>query len=251
MNKVLLLTLVLVLVMGLMSTNGAAQLLLENHYLVYEVPEIYVFTADIVLGDQFGSFATPEVILDKFATPVSKNGEPVFDPGAHQTWWEIYDPQSTWWTLIANQFGQQRWQVKDGRYLVLPALKNMPGSPPLFNHYKCYDAVGPAMNIPVLLVDQFGTRQMVATNPRLFCNPVEKTVNGIHYPTVVDPETHLACYELQPPMAYGLPVMALDQFGEWLVTPLEPCWLCLPTTKLQAVPAEPQTWGKIKSLYSD
>lgn len=247
-GMVLLLSLALVLAVSL--NQAAAQFVPENHYLVYEVPQVYVFTGQIELGDQFGVFATPEVIFDKFATPVSKNGEPIFEPMLHQTWWQIFDPQSIWWVTIANQFGQQRWQIKDGRYLVLPALKNQPGSPPPWNHYKCYDAFGPEVNIPVLLQDQFGTRSMVATKPKLFCNPVEKTVNGIHYP-IMYPEAHLACFELQPPQPLGIPAMAFDQFGMWDMAILEPCWLCLPTIKLQAVPAQPETWGKIKSLYSE
>jgi hypothetical protein len=53
------------------------------------------------------------------------------------------------------------------------------------------------------------------------------------------------------PMMYGLPVNAIDQFGAWQVTPLEPCWLCLPMLKLYTVPNEESTWGKIKSLYSE
>ena len=133
----------LALVLGVWSSQSFAQMLPENHYLVYEVPQTYLFTGDIVLGDRFGAFATPEVLFDKFATPVSKNGELIFELVVHQTWWTIFDPQSIWWTTIVNQFGM------------------------------------------------------------------------------------------------------------WDMMLLEPCWLCLPTVKLQAVPNEPHTWGKIKSMYSD
>jgi hypothetical protein len=240
----------LALVLGVCSSGTDAQVLPENHYLVYEVPQSYVYQGDIILNDQFGPFATPEVFFDKFATPVEKNGEPMYDPMMHQTWWTIHDPQSIWWVTIGNQFGQQRWQVKDGRYLVLPAFKNQPGTPPLWNHYKCYDAVGPAMDITVILADQFGVHQMIATNPVFFCNPVEKIVNGVQYP-IMDPHTHLACYELQPPMPLGANAMAFDQFGMWDMMLMEPCWLCLPSIKIEAVPNEPHTWGQIKSLYGE
>lgn len=242
--------LLVVVVIGVWFGIGSAQMLPENHYLVYEVPETYVFAGNIALFDQFRFICADEVWLDKFANPVEKNGEPMFDPMLHQTWWTLHDPQSIWITTIENQFGNAIWQVKDGRYLVLPALKNQPGMPPPWNHYKCYDAVGPAVNIPVTLYDQFGIYQMVATTPVLFCNPVEKCVNGVTYP-IINPEMHLACYLLEPPMAFGMPVTAFDQFGDWQVTPLEPCWLCLPTMKLFTVPNEESTWGKIKSLYSD
>jgi hypothetical protein len=241
----------LALVLVAWPGESPAQVLPENHYLVYEVPQVYTYAGPIELGDQFGFFVTPDAIFDKFANPVSKNGEPIFDPMLHQTWWNIFDPQSVWWVLIANQFGQQRWMLKDGRYLVLPALKNQPGTLPLWNHYKCYDAAGPELNIPVVLQDQFGVRQMIATKPKLFCNPVVKIMpDGMHYP-IVYPEVHLACYELQPPQPLGIAAMAYDQFGMWDMTILEPCWLCLPTIKLQAVPNQPESWGKIKSLYGE
>lgn len=240
----------LVLVVGLSLTDGAAQMMLENHYLVYEVPETYVMPGPISLNDQFRFICADEVWLDKFATPVEKNGEPMFEPMMHQTWWTLHDPQSIWWTTIENQFGTQLWQVKDGRFLVLPAFKNQPGTLPPWNHYKCYDAVGPALNMPVMLVDQFGVYQMTATTPVLFCNPVEKCVDTGQYP-IINPEMHLACYLLEPPMPGGMPAMAFDQFGDWQVTPMEPCWLCLPSLKLHTVPNEDSTWGKIKSLYSE
>jgi hypothetical protein len=240
----------LVFVAGLCVDGGWAQVLPENHYLVYDVPEAYTFGANIELLDQFRYFQTAAVVLDLFANPVMKNNEPIFDPLVHQTWWMLNDPQSIWWTTLQNQFGVQRWQVKDGRFLVLPALKNQSGPVPPWNHYKCYDAMGPALNIPVMLVDQFRSYSMVVTTPVLFCNPVEKKVDGVLYP-IVHHETHLACYMLEPPMQYGLPVMAFDQFGDWHVTPIEPCWLCLPTLKLETVPGEETTWGKIKSLWAE
>jgi hypothetical protein len=248
-GMVLLLSLVLAL--ALPFATGSAQMMPENHYLVYDVPETYTFTGQIALFDQFRFFCTTEVFLDKMANPVEKNGEMIWDPMLHQTWWTLHDPQSVWWTTIENQFGDQVWKVKDGRFLVLPALKNDPGTVPPWNHYKCYDAVGPALNMTVTLVDQFGTYEMMAMEPVLFCNPVEKCVNGITYP-IIEPMTHLACYRLEPPTPASVqPVMMYDQFGDWQVTPLEPCWLCVPSMKLHTVPTHESTWGKIKELYSD
>ena len=76
----------------------------------------------------------------------------------HQTWWLIDDPVPTCNERLVgleNQFGRQDWLVKDGRYLVLPAHKNMPGFPTYWNHYKCYEVVrGDTLNIAVHLDDQ-------------------------------------------------------------------------------------------------
>ena len=102
--------------------------------------------------------------------------------------------------------------------------------------------------MPVLLVDQFGTMVAQATIPRYFCNPVEKMIDGIVTP-IVDPEMHLACYELVPPMTLNFPLTALDQFGDWPLTAIQTEWLCLPSAKLGAVSTESSPWGRIKSKY--
>ncbi|MHC4073447.1 MAG: hypothetical protein ACYTGS_15660, partial [Planctomycetota bacterium] len=141
MRKGLLSLLTLALITGLGWTEGGAQIVNENHYLVYETPETYVLTEPVHLEDQFNMFHTFLVEYDKFANPVRKNGGPVFDPEIHQTWWLIDDPVpdcSERLIGLDNQFGRQDWLLKDGRYLVLPAHKNMPGWPVLWNHYKCY-----------------------------------------------------------------------------------------------------------------
>ena len=86
--------------------------------------------------------------------------------------------------------------------------------------------------------------------PLYFCNPVEKTVAGIVY-DIQDPPAHLACYEIGPLMQYDETFLALDQFGERVLTADEDCWLCVPTIKDHWVATRKTTWGKIKSLYRD
>ena len=233
-------------------TNGSAQTVIpENHYLVYDVPEVYNFSTPVSLVDQFGCYCVFGLELDKFANPVNKNGEGYYNQTVHHTWWKFHQPQTVWRTAISNQFGDQVWQVKDGRYLLLPALKNTPGTPPLANHYKCYDATGPAVNIPVTLTDQFGTYCMTATEVVIFCNPTTKCIQGGQTEPIIEPSAHLACYKLEPTLSTCYSATAYDQFGDWQVTLQQPCWLCLPTDKLSTVPAEPSTWGKIKALYKD
>ncbi|MEE9270537.1 MAG: hypothetical protein V3V49_09790 [Candidatus Krumholzibacteria bacterium] len=230
-------------------SEGTPQIIItENHYKVYEVPEAFKVVAPITLVDQFDIFKTDSVVLDKFATPVDKNGSGIFDPTLHQTWWEIFQPQPGRDVLLDNQFGTQTWHVMDARYLVLPALKDEFGPPPVWNHYKCYDAVGPPVNIPVTLIDQFGVVNAIAVEPVLFCNPVEKTVAGETSP-IIDPAVHLACYRLEPPQPSGFSAMAFDQFSAWPLMLIDHVWLCLPTEKRLFVPIEEGTWGKIKSLY--
>jgi hypothetical protein len=248
--------LTLTLFAGLTWTNGGTQVVIfENHYLVYEIPEVFTFSGQIQLFDQFGDFQTTSVVFDKFANPVQKNDEPMWDPLLHQTWWQIDDPvEPCNERLVAldNQFGRQDWYVSHGRYLVLPAFKNL--KPPIpttpLNHYKCYEALGPALNITVVLVDQFGTYNVTVTDPAYFCNPCEKQVDGMVYP-IVDSQPHFACYLLQGDwIPITLQALLLDQFGERWVTIEEPCWLCVPSEKLEVTPTEQNTWGQVKALYN-
>ena len=251
MKRTAVLIVTLVLVAGFGWTDGQAQLP-ENHYLVYDVPDQWTYDVQLVIFDQFNpAFFADSFVLDKFATPVQKNGEPMFNAMMHQTWWQIHDPQPVWEVVLDNQFGLQTWQVTDGRYLVLPALKFDPSPIPPWNHYKCYDAVGPPVDIPVVLVDQFWTYEGIAALPEQFCNPCQKEVfEGEIYP-IIEPEVHLACYRLEPAEIVAFAADAFDQFGMWPVMLEETCWLCLPTEKLQAEGTQQSTWSDVKSLYRD
>jgi hypothetical protein len=66
-----------------------------------------------------------------------------------------------------------------------PALKNETTQQfPIQNHYKCYECQGAPVNVPVILIDQFGTWQATVTAPRYFCSPAEKRVGTLSYPIV-------------------------------------------------------------------
>jgi hypothetical protein len=252
MRKIVMTVLVSALFASLFWGGAGAQIVPENHYLVYDVQNVYTVTAEIRLMDQFNEFQTNFIEFDKFANPVEKNGEPILDPNVHQTWWLIDDPVPPGEDRLVglvNQFGRQDWVVGDGRYLVLPAHKNMPGWPEPWNHYKCYEADGPPVDVPVQLADQFGFYDMTAVEPVLFCNPCIKEVFGQWY-EILWPEAHLAVYRLEPPTGVaGFAAVASDQFGEWEMNFEEPVWLVLPTDKLTVVMTETSTWGRVKSLF--
>ena len=252
MRKQVIMILALALVVGLCWGAGA-QIVPENHYLVYEIDNPYTVAIYVRLMDQFdfwfGDFSTNNLIMEKFANPVEKNNEPYFDPMIHQTWWWIDDPQETKEVGFLNQFGHQTWDVGNGRYLVLPALKDVPGDIPIWNHYKCYEAEGPTMDIPVLLHDQWGGFTSVAVEPVLFCNPCIKELDNGERFEIVTPEAHLAVYQLQPTLMTDVPGTAYDQFGTWQFVAMEAIWLVVPTEKLTVVENETRTWGGVKSLY--
>ncbi len=256
MRKDVIVILMFALVVGL-GWGASAQIVPENHYLVYQLSEPFTVGISLTLYDQFDEhfnndfFTTNSLTMDKFANPVEKNGEVYFNPDIHQTWWQIDHPQGIKQVGFVNQFGDQDWDVGDGRYLVLPAWKDDPQEidPPFWNHYKCYDAVGPAMNVEVLLHDQWLGFGSIAVDPVLFCNPcIKELANGISY-EIVTPEAHLAVYRLEPTFMVDIFATAYDQFGTWPFHAVDAIWLVVPSLKQTVVDSETKSWGSIKSLY--
>jgi hypothetical protein len=205
-----------------------------DHYKTYETLGP-TFNGQVFMRDQFGEEQTTFMQMSKFATPVSKNDEPIYDPEAHLSWWE-FDPSQPHPIRIVdveNQFGTFDWTVRDPRYLLLPALKYAAsGDPiPVKNHYLCYEAQGDTMNITVMLTDQFDSSLVFVLEPAYFCNPCEKEVDGVIYP-VVDDMAHLTVYLIQNPNNYHIPVTVLDQFGFWMDVFIEENrYLCVPAQK--------------------
>jgi hypothetical protein len=206
-----------------------------DHYKTYETlgPQ---FTGSVIMRDQFGEEQASFLQMRKFATPVSKNDELIYDPLAHLSWWE-FDPIQTHPIRIVNvenQFGLFDWTVLNPRYLLLPALKNSASGDeiPQKNHYLCYEALGDTMNITVTLTDQFDSSFVFVLRPAYFCNPCEKEIpGGIIYP-VIDSLAHFTVYRIQNPNTYNIPVSVLDQFGFWLDIFLgENYYLCVPAQK--------------------
>lgn len=255
MRKVVIVVFALALIVCL-GGGASAQIVPENHYLVYQLSEPFTADVTVTLYDQFDQFfgdyyTTNNLTMDKFANPVEKNGEPYFNQDIHQTWWQIDHQQDIKQVGFLNQFGLQNWDVGHGRYLVLPAWKDEPQGmdPPFWNHYKCYEAEGPAMNVDVLLHDQWGGFGSVAVDPVLFCNPCIKDVtNGMRY-EIVTPEAHLAVYSLDPTFMVDVFATAYDQFGIWQFNAIEAIWLVVPSDKLTVVESETRSWGSIKGLF--
>jgi hypothetical protein len=104
MKRQFLFLLAVAFVAGLFAATSGAQIVLENHYLIYEVPEVYP-GPPVDLFDQFGQSFHDILEFDKFANPVHKNGEPILMPDLHQTWWTIQDMQPDERLIgIGNQF---------------------------------------------------------------------------------------------------------------------------------------------------
>jgi hypothetical protein len=209
--------------------NAQAQFLID-HFKVYNVnPPVPVTLPPVILKDQWSEATVNLTSIELFATPVSKNGEPIIDPKAHQNWYRIAPITTLGRSVyVDNQFGRNAWTVYSPRYLVVPANKNDQGNPNEPNHFKCYDATGPALNRSVTLEDQFGTEPVTVLTPALFCNPVSK--NG---EPILHPDDHLACYTILP-NTKNINLNSKDQFN---LTPGYSLhldankYLCVPSTK--------------------
>ena len=240
-----------------------------DHYKLYVArppyPQSNLF---VLLADQFNPaqpYQHQVLQLDYWMNPVEKTvlnplGNitfPINTPFLHYSWWRISPQFNEKLVALCNQFGDQTLYVKDAQYLLNPALKNQSGSPPPFNHYKCYACEGQPVNRQVTLRDQFdpvGTQGWTATvtYPRWFCNPAMKQVLGSPLPPnqIVDGNQHYVCYEYTPADTRISSLSFTDQFipsGTLDVGPSQ--WLCVPTFKTGFTPTTRGTWGKLKTLY--
>ena len=84
---------------------------------------------------------------------------------------------------------------------------------------------------------------MIVQEPRIFCNPVEKTINGgTQVFPILDEDQHLACYNIieEPiPDDHDETHNWVDQFDVWPLTAHEHLLLCVPSTKALKPPGIP------------
>jgi hypothetical protein len=166
--------------------------------------------ADVQLEDQFITDWLDEplsaTVLNPylFANPVDKrHGEewtPISNWNNHLTLYHLFyeeDPQ-LWQVIVTNQFGiEQELYVAGPSYLAVPTRKGPQDPPQGLDHFLVYDVVdvvGPSIEEPVFLRDQFILEESTTVRaPLLFANPVQKT-HGSIVADIKNPEEHLAFY---------------------------------------------------------
>ena len=209
-------------------------------------PEV-VPIPNVAVEDQFGIGFVNLTNLGKLGVPVSKAHAPnppaplpggLFRPFEHLSWYEFFEPQPIRRARLKNQFTSENkgaiWEVRDGHFLLVPAIKDGQGSITLGQHWKCYDAVtvfGP--DVSVNLLDQFHLESNVAVGPgRYLCNPADKNFEG---PPPL-PDQHLACYDITDVSLSEFHDLN-DQFGNHPTLFVEnPELLCLPSLKFLPEP---------------
>lgn len=208
---------------------------------------------DVTLTDQFGTTDLSGTILyhSLFATPVSKEGEPIIDDSAYlNAWGADYDPQPARLIGVRDQFGAGHWVIGDVGFLLAPAKKESDGGTlPAKNHYKCYFVLeGPTVNRIVQLEDQFGVTQVEVLWATYFCNPAEKTHRGQVFP-IVNSLGHLVLYAVRDLNPFFVSESIVDQFGAGGQFSNERFYLAVPAFKEYPLAVEESTWGQIKALY--
>jgi hypothetical protein len=221
------------------SSSAFAQAQFQTDHFKCYMPDAAtpITTATVNLVDQFG--AQPNVKVKnifRFCNPTVKNHggviTPIMNPDAHLTLHRA-GPQTlvTREVKIRNQFGDQTLITQRALYLAVPTQKEPHG--PAFNldHFNCYTVSdGPAIKVPVVLTDQWFTSTHKVARPKLFCNPVQKTHNGVVTP-IIHPNDHLTCYAITP-VPFSKDVILHNQFGNPVFSSQRADMLCVPTDKL-------------------
>ena len=194
-------------------------------------------TQPVQLVDQFGASQAKIGSIWRFCNPTEKdrNGviTPITNPDAHLALQlEKTKGVVAREVTFENQFGQQSVITGKAKYLGVPTQKDPHGPPFNLDHFNCYAVTaGKALGETVGLTDQWFASKHKLGAPVLFCNPVQKTHNGV-VTQIIHPKDHLVCYKAKP-VAIDKAVQLHNQFGDPKFESKQADMLCVPTTKLE------------------
>ena len=204
-----------------------------DHFNVYNVsggPDGPV----VQIADQFGSMITDLGPANHFLVPADKNGEGITDFFSHLASYDILDPVLAPPAVISiNQFGTQTLSLGESSTLLVPTEKLIAPGPVNLDHYLCYDATGPSIDIGVSIQDQFQSQTAVVLDPFLFCTPADVNGEGIQ-----NPDDHLTIYHYTPQgQSLGVSLPILNQFfpSATNIDVTEPFALAVPSLALNFI----------------
>lgn len=213
-----------------------AQDLRLDYFLLYEVARQSV-RESVALKGQFDK--EPErgklLFLDRFANPISKNGEDFYDENAHLTCYYLYEsmPEPTRVVVLENQFGEQKFLIGNGFGLLAPAMKTLEREsvfPEKLDHYKVYEVLeGEPLNAVVPFRDQFRSAEVRVTYPHGFAVPVEKEHEGKAFP-IQNERAHLTLYKVGVSRMSRV-IQVRDQFGRYILRVERSALLAVPGLK--------------------
>jgi hypothetical protein len=200
----------------------------------------------VTLSDQFRSDVTLTVNEPlQFCAPTDRDGNGILHPEAHLTMYGAAANLVPHLRIDSNdRIGNRMLDAVGARFLLAPTQKTAVNGEPTgllppveMNHFWCYEVDGEPVNDDVVLEDQFRDDMVVrVTRPKLFCNPVAKTVGGVVTP-IFDAEEHLTCFEIHAPQrTQATEVDIVNQFETDTMTITAFELLCVPSTKFSFAP---------------
>jgi hypothetical protein len=212
-----------------------------DHFKCYEMQGKRI-GKKVRLRDQFEAQEAQLLEPRRFCNPVQKTYHDkvtsIQDRDAHLQFYRIESAQRspTRAVVVGNQFGRyQKLEVSRPLFLAVPTQKLEPGKhapPEGLDHFKCYAARGDHKQAVVDLRDEFhGEPEIKVGDPRLFCNPVEKTLDD-EITRIQNPQAHLVCYEFEGGR-FERTVHTRNQVGEGRFTVGRADLLCVPSRKLR------------------
>jgi len=151
-----------------MSTTTAQSLKLDYFKFYLYKPDVRVPNAHfpVYLKGQFDSGIEADLTLQYyFANPARKNGEPIYDPNAHLTFYKLTQerPEPQRLVQVENQFGRREIRLSRSFALLAPAQKIRMKRPEFLAHFKLYQVLQPeSAGVAVVeLGDQFVRREKV------------------------------------------------------------------------------------------
>jgi hypothetical protein len=216
-----------------------------DHFKFWRVrPGIAPVSRTVQLRGQFDSAPwKAEVNFPQFiGNPADKNHEGIQNPLLHYVAYGIKaDQQPSRTVAVTNQFvTDEKWRLGQPSWLLVPADKKVKGGgdptePPKGDHFVCYAVEdAKAFGKEVTLLDQFdktNPEQLRELKPAFFCVPVEKTREGKQPEPIIDRETHLAVYWIDPQRDISITISTNDQFGRQLMQALRSEYLGVPSLK--------------------
>ncbi|HLJ29985.1 MAG TPA: hypothetical protein VKY85_24980 [Candidatus Angelobacter sp.] len=226
-----------------------------DHFRCYYIPNQIAFTPNIQLQDQFDaavSSTTFEHIAQLTLARICNTTQklinnvttPMTNPNHHLAMYQLSpQPITPRIVVVTNQFTPSTGQtlmVSDARFLLVPSGKiplpgTQPDPSPDLDHYKCYAAGGPQLNVLPFLTDEFITERTFVLWPVLFCNPTVKIHTNVTT-NIQNNRDHLTCYATVGTGFAGIvnpPGVGIrNQFGTVGVPVMQPDMFCVPSIKV-------------------
>jgi cysteine-rich repeat protein len=151
----------------------------------------------VMLADEFVTETVDlgAVMLD--LPPVAIDGELPFDPFTHQTCHAHPGGTLDACIDVQNRFGAAPLRI--GNPVAVCARERFTAIG--VDNFKCYEANGSALEVDVVLEDDFQSQTVTVGAPELLCTPV-----AVDEELLVNPLRYLVCYATTPPGAAGGPI---------------------------------------------